>query len=77
MRDFSHAIGDDAEIFFYLYDGNRMRQVSERFVVKIHKNNPNFYVPNLRNCAVFTDLGNFHLNLISHGFPLNFFLNFR
>jgi dedicator of cytokinesis protein 3 len=52
MRDFGHRLGDDAEIYFYLYDGNpaRMRALSERFMVRISKNFP-------KNCTVFTDLG--------------------
>ncbi|XP_055698123.1 dedicator of cytokinesis protein 3 isoform X2 [Phlebotomus papatasi] len=60
MRDFGHRIGDDAEVYFYLYDGNasRMRALSERFLVKISKDGFSNYVEKLHsNCTVFTDLG--------------------
>lgn len=61
MRDFGHRIGDDAEIFFFLYDGNpgRMRPLSERFLVRISKDGFSNYVEKLHsNCTVFIDLGN-------------------
>lgn len=60
MRDFSHRIGDDAEIFFSLYDGNagKMRTLSERFLVRISKDGFSNYIEKLHsNCCVFTDLG--------------------
>lgn len=60
LRDFGHRIGDDAEVFFYLYDGNssRMRPLSERFLVKISKDGFSNYIEKLHsNCTVFTDLG--------------------
>jgi dedicator of cytokinesis protein 3 len=58
MRDFSHRIGDDAEIYFYLYDGNAQRALSERFLVKISKGGFSNYVKTLHsNCTVFCDLG--------------------
>lgn len=60
MRDFGHRIGDDAEIFFLLYDGNpaRMRPLSERFLVRISKDGFSNYVEKLHsNCTVFIDLG--------------------
>lgn len=59
MRDFGHRIGgDDAEVYFFLYDGNRMRPVSERFLVKISKDGFSNYIEKLHsNCTVFTDLG--------------------
>lgn len=60
MRDFGHRIGDDAEIFFFLYDGNpgRMRPLSERFLVRILKDGFSNYVEKLHsNCTVFIDLG--------------------
>lgn len=60
MRDFGYRIGDDAEIYFYLYDAHpsRQRQISERFLVKISKDGVSTYVdlPH-SNCTVFTDLG--------------------
>lgn len=61
MRDFCHRIGDDAEIYFFLYDGSpgRMRQLSERFIVRISKDGFFNYIEKLHsNCCVFTDLGN-------------------
>lgn len=60
MRDFCHRIGDDAEIYFYLYDGSlgKMRQLSERFLVRISKDGFFNYVEKLHsNCCVFTELG--------------------
>lgn len=61
MRDFGHRIGgDDAEVYFYLYDANpmRMRALSERFLVKISKDGFSNYIEKLHsNCTVFTDLG--------------------
>ncbi|XP_030238951.1 dedicator of cytokinesis protein 3 isoform X2 [Drosophila navojoa] len=64
MRDFGHRIGgDDAEVYFFLYDGNRMRPVSERFLVKISKDGFSNYIEKLHsNCTVFTDLGAADLN---------------
>lgn len=60
MRDFGHRIGDDAEIYFYLYDGSagKMRTLSERFLVRIPKDGFSNYIEKLHsNCCVFTDLG--------------------
>lgn len=60
MRDFGYRIGDDAEVYFYLYDGHpsRQRQITERFLVKISKDNFSTYVEMPHsNCTVFTDLG--------------------
>lgn len=62
MRDFGHRIGDDVEIYFFLYDAypSRMRALSERFLVKISKDGFSNYVEKLHsNCTVFTDLGNY------------------
>lgn len=67
MRDFGHRIGDDAEIYFYLYDGHasRMRALSERFLVRISKEGFSNYIEKLHsNCSLFTDLGS--LKLILH-----------
>lgn len=55
-------IGDDAEVFFYLFDGkaggNNMRQISERFSVFIPKDGYSHFNEKLHsNCCVFTDLG--------------------
>lgn len=58
MRDFGYRIGDDAEIYFYLYDASRQRQISERFLVKISKDGFSTYVDSPHsNCTVFADLG--------------------
>lgn len=60
MRDFGYRIGEDAEVYFYLYDGHhsRMRALSERFLVKISKEGFSNYIEKLHsNCSVFTDLG--------------------
>ena len=65
MRDFAHRIGDDVEIYFYLYDGHpsRMRVLSERFLVRISKDGVSNDIEKLhRNCSVFTDLGEFRKN---------------
>ncbi|XP_053681007.1 dedicator of cytokinesis protein 3 [Anopheles nili] len=64
MRDFGHRIGDDAEIYFYLYDGNtnRMRALSERFLVRIARDGFSTYVETSHNCTIFTDLGTSDLN---------------
>lgn len=57
MRDFGYQIGDDAEVFFYLYDG-KLGQISERFSVFISKDGFSSYTEKLHsNCCVFTDLG--------------------
>ena len=60
MRDFGYTIGEDAEVFFYLYDGSPgvMRQISERFSVSIPKDGYTHFNEKLHsNCCVFTDLG--------------------
>ncbi|XP_055375365.1 dedicator of cytokinesis protein 3 [Condylostylus longicornis] len=60
MRDFGHRIGDEAEIYFSLFhaNSNRMRHLSERFVVKISKEGFSNYAEKLNNnCTVFRDLG--------------------
>ncbi|KAM8705044.1 hypothetical protein ACLKA7_009497 [Drosophila subpalustris] len=64
MRDFGHRIGgDDAEVYFFLYDGRNMRPLSERFLVKISKDGFSNYIEKLHsNCSVFTDLGAADLN---------------
>lgn len=66
MRDFGHRIGDDAEIYFYLYNGNTLRAVSERFLVKISNSSSNYIETLHSNCTVFTDLGNAELNSDLH-----------
>ncbi|XP_073817677.1 dedicator of cytokinesis spg [Musca autumnalis] len=65
MREFGYRIGggDDAEVYFYLYDANNMKAVSERFVVKICKDGYANYIERVNsNCTVFTDLGAADLN---------------
>ncbi|XP_065372195.1 dedicator of cytokinesis protein 3 isoform X2 [Calliphora vicina] len=65
MRDFGYRIagGDDAEVYFYLYDSNNMKALSERFLVKISKDGyPNYMERMNSNCTVFTDLGAADLN---------------
>lgn len=60
MRDFGYRIagGDDAEVYFYLYDANNMKALSERFLVKISKDGYSNYMERMNsNCTVFTDLG--------------------
>lgn len=58
MRDFSHRIGDDAEILFYLYDGLHNRALSERFLVKMPREGFSNYIETLHNnCTIFSDLG--------------------
>lgn len=73
MRDFGHRIGDDAEIYFHLYDAHtqRSRPLSERFCVRIAKDGFANYIEKLHsNCTVFTDLGGADLNadlyLVAH-----------
>jgi DOCK N-terminus len=72
MRDFGHRLGEDAEIYFYLYDGNpsRMRVLSERFVVRISKNFP-------KNCTVFTDLGMMYIRVCKSHYLKAFFCYFK
>lgn len=66
VRDFGYRIGDDVEIFFYLYDASpsKQRQITERFLVKISKDgSPTFVDLPHSNCTVFTDLGEFKSRL--------------
>lgn len=65
MRDFGHRLGDDVEIYFYLYDGNikRMVALSERFLVRISKEGFSNYVEKFHsNCTIFSDLGSSDLS---------------
>ncbi|XP_031632350.1 dedicator of cytokinesis protein 3 isoform X2 [Contarinia nasturtii] len=67
MRDFGYLIGEDAEVYFYLYDGsagnNSMRQISERFSVFIPKDGYAHFNEKIHsNCCVFTDLGATEIN---------------
>ncbi|KAJ8687486.1 hypothetical protein QAD02_023280 [Eretmocerus hayati] len=59
MRDFGHSVGEDAEIYFSLYDAKRGKYLSERFLVRISKDGFSNYVEKMHsNCTIFTDLGN-------------------
>ncbi|XP_015607824.1 dedicator of cytokinesis protein 3 isoform X2 [Cephus cinctus] len=59
MRDFGHFVGEDAEIYFSLYDSRRGQYLSERFLVRISKEGFSNYVEKMHNnCTIFTDLGN-------------------
>jgi dedicator of cytokinesis protein 3 len=60
MRDFRYRVGDDAEIYFYIYDATKQRQISERFLVRISKDDFSTYMdlPH-SNCTVFSDLGKY------------------
>ncbi|XP_043283024.1 dedicator of cytokinesis protein 3 isoform X2 [Venturia canescens] len=67
MRDFGHSIGEDAEIYFSLWDARRGQYLSERFLVKISKEGFSNYVEKLHsNCTIFTDLGNADLSRDLH-----------
>ncbi|KAK4293650.1 hypothetical protein Pmani_033668 [Petrolisthes manimaculis] len=58
MRDFSYHLGEDVEVFFSLYDANKFRFISERFLVKLSKEGFSNYVEKIHsNCTIFTDLG--------------------
>jgi dedicator of cytokinesis protein 3 len=63
MRDFGHSVGEDAEIYFSLYDAKRSQYISERFLVRISKEGFSNYVEKMHsNCTIFTDLGNADLS---------------
>ena len=67
MRDFGYRIAgsDDAEVYFYLYDANNIRPLSERFMVRICKDGYSNYMERMNsNCTVFTDLGESNLVLL-------------
>ncbi|XP_043244747.1 dedicator of cytokinesis protein 3-like [Amphibalanus amphitrite] len=59
LRDFVYFTGEDAQLFFSLYDAKRARFVSERFLVEIARDGAsNFYNKPANNAStVFTDLG--------------------
>lgn len=63
MRDFGHSVGEDAEIYFSLFDAKRGQYISERFLVRISKEGFSNYVEKMHsNCTIFTDLGNADLS---------------
>ncbi|XP_053152394.1 dedicator of cytokinesis protein 3 isoform X4 [Hemicordylus capensis] len=58
LKSFTYnTIGEDADVFFFLYDVREGKQISERFLVRLNKNggpkNPDKID---RMCALFTDL---------------------
>ncbi|KAK8389640.1 hypothetical protein O3P69_008971 [Scylla paramamosain] len=58
MRDFSYHLGEDAEVYFSLYDSQKQKFISERFLVKLSKEGFSNYVEKIHsNCTIFTDLG--------------------
>ncbi|KAG8186361.1 hypothetical protein JTE90_026781 [Oedothorax gibbosus] len=71
MRDFSCSLGEDMEIFFFLYDAQASETISERFLVRFAKYGMSHFVEKLHNCStIFTDLGAADLNkelyLVAH-----------
>ncbi|CAB0036454.1 unnamed protein product [Trichogramma brassicae] len=71
MRDFGHAINEENECYFSLYDSRRCQFISERFLVRISKDGFSNYVEKMHsNCTIFTDLGNADLSkdlfLVAH-----------
>ncbi|XP_034296012.1 dedicator of cytokinesis protein 3 isoform X3 [Pantherophis guttatus] len=59
LKSFTYnTIGEDADVFFFLYDVREGKQISERFLVRLNKNggakNPEKID---RMCTLFTDLG--------------------
>ncbi|XP_071543136.1 dedicator of cytokinesis protein 3 isoform X3 [Panulirus ornatus] len=58
MRDFSYHLGEDAEVYFSLYDAQKGKFISERFLVRLSKEGFSNYVEKIHsNCTIFTDLG--------------------
>ncbi|GFT91555.1 dedicator of cytokinesis protein 3 [Trichonephila clavipes] len=71
MRDFSCSLGEDMEIFFFLYDAQQAETISERFLVRFAKYGMSHFVEKLHNAStIFTDLGEADLNrelyLVAH-----------
>ncbi|GFS76082.1 dedicator of cytokinesis protein 3 [Nephila pilipes] len=71
MRDFSCSLGEDMEIFFFLYDAQQVETISERFLVRFAKYGMSHFVEKLHNAStIFTDLGEADLNrelyLVAH-----------
>lgn len=61
MQNFRYQVGDDAMVYFYLYDeaNGGVRQISERFSVFIYKTGYSSYLDKVHsNTCVFIDLGN-------------------
>ncbi|XP_028302238.1 dedicator of cytokinesis protein 3-like isoform X4 [Gouania willdenowi] len=60
LKSFTYnSIGEDTEMFFYLYDLRENRSISERFMVRLNKNGGPKNPEKLDQlCALFTDLSN-------------------
>ncbi|KAJ7316704.1 hypothetical protein JRQ81_002866 [Phrynocephalus forsythii] len=58
LKSFTYnTIGEDADVFFFLYDVREGKQISERFLVRLNKNGgPKNPEKIDRMCALFTDL---------------------
>lgn len=58
MRHFGCSLGEDAEVYFVLYDMQHSRYVSEKFLVKVLKEGFSSYIGKANNSAtLFTELG--------------------
>ena len=58
MRDISYHMGEDAELYFSLYNNSTSCFISERFCVTIAKEGfSNFLEKPSVNCTLFTELG--------------------
>lgn len=76
MRDFRHHVGEDTEIYFSLYNTEKQKYISERFLVKISKDGfSNYTEKNYSNCTVFTVNSKFILGKETFVYLL-FFLKF-
>ncbi|XP_016370274.1 dedicator of cytokinesis protein 4-like [Sinocyclocheilus rhinocerous] len=54
----SSNLGEDLEVFFFIYDSRENKPLSERFFVKLNKNGlPKFPEKTERQCTLFVDLG--------------------
>ncbi|KAL4655684.1 dedicator of cytokinesis protein 3 isoform X1 [Arapaima gigas] len=60
LKSFTYnTIGEDTDIFFFLYDMREGKQISEKFMVRLNKNGgPKNPEKVDRLCALFTDLSN-------------------
>ncbi|XP_062855261.1 dedicator of cytokinesis protein 3-like [Trichomycterus rosablanca] len=58
LKNFTYSsIGEDIEVLFSLYDGHESKYISERFLVKLNKNEgPQSLEKAERLCTLFTDL---------------------
>ncbi|RXN25694.1 dedicator of cytokinesis 4-like protein [Labeo rohita] len=54
----SSNLGEELEVFFFIYDSRENKPLSERFFVKLNKNGlPKFPEKSERQCTLFVDLG--------------------